>query len=216
VKKSRQGFTLIELVVALAIFAVVSALVYGGLRSVLDTRNRAEEQATRLAALQTAFVLMARDIEQAAARRIRDDAGGPLPAMRGATSSGNSALEFTRAGWNNPAGRARSTLQRVAYSVRDGKLLRLTWAMLDRAPGDRPQETVLLDKVKGFEMRFLDPQMKWQLQWPPATTDNSSQVMLPRAIEVSIDVEGWGRIPRMFRVPGAIAATPAAPAGVVR
>jgi general secretion pathway protein J len=216
VKKSQQGFTLIELVVALAIFAVVSALVYGGLRSVLDTRNRVEEQAARLAALQTAFVLMARDAEQAAARRIRDDAGGLQPAMRGATSGGNSALEFTRAGWNNPAGRARSTLQRVAYSVRDGKLLRLTWAMLDRAPEDRPQETVLLDKVKGFEMRFLDPQMKWQLQWPPATTDNSAQVMLPRAIEVSIDVEGWGRIPRMFRVPGAIAATPVAPAGVVQ
>ncbi|MEQ6340862.1 MAG: type II secretion system minor pseudopilin GspJ [Gammaproteobacteria bacterium] len=215
-RKARQGFTLIELVVALAIFAVVSALVYGGLRSVLDTRNRVEEQAARLAGLQTAFVLMARDAEQATARRIRDDAGGPQPAMRGATSNGNGALEFTRTGWNNPAGRARSTLQRAGYLVRDGKLLRVAWTMLDRGPGDRPQETVLLDKVKGFEMRFLDPQMKWQLQWPLATTDNSSQVMLPRAIEVSVDVEGWGRIPRLFRVPGAIAAAPAAPAGVVR
>lgn len=215
-KKSPQGFTLIELVVALAIFAVVSVLVYGGLRSVLDTRNRTEEQATRLAGLQTAFVLMARDIEQAAARRIRDDAGGLLPAMRGATSSGNSALEFTRAGWNNPAGRARSNLQRVGYLVRDGKLLRVAWTMLDRGPGDRPQETVLLDKVKGFEMRFLDPQMQWQLQWPLATTDSSSQIMLPRAIEVSIDVEGWGRIPRLFRVPGSIAATPVLPVGVVQ
>lgn len=214
-KRRDQGFTLIELVVALAIFAVLSALVYGGLRTVLDARSHTDRQATRLAQLQTMFTLMERDVEQAVARRARDELGGFLPAMRATVSRDGGTLEFSREGWRNPAGRPRGNIQRVAYLVRDGKLLRQSWAMLDRAPGVRPQEAVLLEGIKGVEMRFLDPQMRWQLQWPPATTDGSSQIMLPRAVEVSLDIEGWGRLPRIFRVAGT-PAVPAAQTGVIQ
>ena len=78
----------------------------------------------------------------------------------------------------------------------------MTWTALDQAPNQLPQTMVLLDKVNGLEIRFLDQQMRWQLLWPLATTDTAAQVILPRAVEVSLDVEGWGRIPRLFSVAG--------------
>ena len=69
--KTQHGFTLIELMIALAIFAVLSAMTYGGLRAVLNARNQSDQQAERLATLQTALVIMGRDIEQATPRSIR-------------------------------------------------------------------------------------------------------------------------------------------------
>lgn len=204
--KKQHGFTLIELMIALAIFAVLSAMTYGGLRAVLNARNHSDQQTERLAALQTALVVMGRDIEQATPRSIRDIGSGGQPAMMGGgnntASASGAMLEFTRSGWRNPAGRARSNLQRVAYTVQNKQLLRMTWMALDQAPNQLPQTTVLLDKVNGLEIRFLDQQMRWQLLWPLATTDTAAQVILPRAVEINIDVEGWGRIPRLFGVAG--------------
>lgn len=204
--KVQHGFTLIELMIALAIFAVLSAMTYGGLRAVLNARNHSDQQAERLATLQTALMIIGRDIEQATPRSIRDVSNGGQPAMMGGgnntASVTSSMLEFTRTGWRNPAGRTRSNLQRVGYTVQNKQLLRMTWTALDQAPNQLPQTMVLLDKVNGLEVRFLDQQMRWQLLWPLATADTAAQVILPRAVEVSIDVEGWGRIPRLFGVAG--------------
>lgn len=192
--------------IALAIFAVLSAMTYGGLRAVLNARAHSDQQAERLSALQTALVLISRDLEQTTPRSIRDAGNRGQPAMMGGgnntASTTGAMIEFTRTGWRNPAARARSNLQRVAYTVQNKQLLRLTWAALDQPPNQQPQTMVLLDKVNGLEVRFLDQQMRWQLLWPLATTDNASQVALPRAVEVSIDVEGWGRIPRLFHIAG--------------
>ena len=118
--KTQHGFTLIELMIALAIFAVLSAMTYGGLRAVLNARNQSDQQAERLATLQTALVIMGRDIEQATPRSIRDVGNGGQPAMMGGgnntASVSGSMLEFTRTGWRNPAGRTRSNFN--AWRIR--------------------------------------------------------------------------------------------------
>ncbi|MEW6353105.1 MAG: type II secretion system minor pseudopilin GspJ [Pseudomonadota bacterium] len=197
---SSCGFTLLELLVAVAIFAVLAAMAYGGLRNALDTRARVEQQAAQLAALQLAFTLMERDIEQAVNRKIRDNYDSEQPAMRG-VEQGEPLLEFTRTGWRNPGLAARSGLQRVAYAVKDQQLLRSTWVALDRAPNSAPQDAVLLENVNAVEVRFFDAKFAAQRQWP--LIDRASNTVtepLPRAVEFSIDVEGWGRITRLFRV----------------
>ena len=112
---SQRGFTLIELLVALLVFAVMSVLAYGGLRSVLDASAGAGAHADRLASLQRTFMALARDVEQLADREIRDEYGDRQPALR--VGADERLLELTRAGWRNPAGQTRSTLQRVAYRL---------------------------------------------------------------------------------------------------
>jgi general secretion pathway protein J len=191
-KRPSRGFTLLELLVALAIFALIGALAYSGLSGVLETREQARHKAEQLAALQLAFSFIGRDLEQASARGVRDILGDSLPALR---VTHDNALEFTRGGWRNPGGGARSHLQRVAYRLKDGKLLRLTWPVLDQAHTSAPQEAMLLSGVKAFEARFYDQALAVQTGWPVSTGKP-----LPRAVEISIEPEGFGRVTRLFRV----------------
>ncbi len=193
---SGQGFTLLELLVALLIFAVLAVMAYGGLQVVLDAQDRTEQQSARLAELQTCFAILGRDIEQIIDRDIRDNYGE----VKGALLGDGFTLEFTRIGWRNPGGFRRSHLQRVAYVVDEGRLMRQRWQVLDRAQNSTPVDNDLLDNVHALEVRFLDQQQNWQSQWPPQTIGTNAVTGLPRAVEVVVDVEGWGRIRRLFSV----------------
>jgi general secretion pathway protein J len=193
------GFTLLELLVALAIFAVLSAMAYGGLNSVMRSRQGVEVKAQRLADVQTALTIMERDLEQTLPRAVRDQYGDPTKIFQ-VSSYGDYKLEFTRAGWNNPfpsEKRIRSLMQRVAYGVKENQLLRTYWFDLDRGYESPSFETVLLDKVKAMDLRFVDQELEWQNDWPVL----GSKQVLPNAVEVTLDVEGLGHITRLFRLP---------------
>lgn len=197
------GFTLIELVVALAIFALLSVMAYSGLRLVLDARERTAQQAERLATLQLAFTVIGRDLEQAVNRPVRDEFGDRAVAMNGTGTQ----IEFTRAGWRNPAGLRRSELQRVAYILEGATLRRLSWSSLDRVQSSAPFATTLLEGVQEVEIRFLDTQEQWLTFWPAPEAGTPAASALPRAVEISVETEHWGRITRLFRTIPALAPT---------
>jgi len=196
-----RGFTLIELIVAMAVFSVMATMAYSGLQSVLDARARTEQHAQQLAALQTAFFWLGKDIEQAVPRSVRDPYGEPIKPLQ-AEQTAEYNLELTHAGWSNPFAsekRQRSFLQRVAYGVHEKKLLRKYWFDLDREYNSATFETVLLEGVTTMELRYVDKSLQWQAQWPVL----GSKDVLPLAVEVSLDIEGIGKIARLFRLPEA-------------
>ncbi|MFP5507001.1 MAG: type II secretion system minor pseudopilin GspJ [Gammaproteobacteria bacterium] len=201
----RSGFTLIELLVALAIFGVLAILAYGGLSGMLNTRALTDAKADALRDLQLAYRTVQRDIEQWVPRDIRDEFGESRPALIAGNQIGV-ALELTRGGWRNPAEQPRSTLQRVAYGLRDGELLRSTWLNLDRDPNAAPQEQVLLAGVNELRLRVLDPANAWQEIWPapgtPLPTAGAPPPLPPRAVELILDTEVWGELRWLFRLPG--------------
>lgn len=199
------GFTLIELLLALSLFALVSAMTYGGLRAVLEAREGTARQAVQLRDLQRAFSALQRDFEQAARRGIRDAYGDAQPAFSG-SGAGASVLEFTRGGRPNPAGFSRSGLQRVAYVLKDETLVRLSWPVLDRGDDTEPYERELVGEVQELELRFLDAKGEWQVAWPPDPALNDTgeavdpELRRPRAVEITLVVDGLGEVPRLFRV----------------
>ncbi len=197
----QAGFTLLELLVALGIFALLAAMSYSGLNSVMTAKAVTTQHAERLSQLQMAFLWLGRDIEQAANRSIRNEYAEVRPAMLG-VETGRYQLELTRTGWRNPAGRTRSNLQRVAYGLRDGNLLRVYWNVLDRAQDTEPLESVLLEGVDKLELRFLNDKNTWQNSWPSSQLGGKASVTPPRAVEVTLETESEGRITRLFRVPG--------------
>jgi len=199
--KRQSGFTLLELLVALGIFALLAAMAYSGLNSVMSARQITTQHAERLSQLQMAFLWLGRDIEQAIDRSIRNEYAEVRPAMLG-VETGRYQLELTRTGWRNPAGRARSNLQRVAYGLRDGNLLRVYWNVLDRAEDSVPLESVLLEGVDKLELRFLNKQNTWQHSWPSSQLGGVASTTPPRAVEVTLETKTEGRITRLFRVPG--------------
>jgi len=211
VRKGRQhrscGFTLLELLVALAVFAIMATAAYSGLRSVLFTRAAVEEENRRLAAVQLAVFRLEQDIEQALPRGVRDEYGEPQPALHGGELLSDT-LVLTRAGWDNPLGQLRANLQRVAYRLREGRLWRLYWTVLDRGGAMEPRETLLLDQVREFRVRFLDQSDAWQNDWPPPASSAADHSLppdpnvLPRAVEITLTLEDWGAITRLLPLPG--------------
>lgn len=194
-----RGFTLLELLIALSIFALISAMAYSGMNSVMTQRAQTELKAEQLKRLQLAFSIMERDFSQLIDRPVRGAYGSTLEALVG--SSGIDGVELTRAGHANPAGFRRSDLQRVRYQSEDQQLLRQHWKVLDRAPDSEAVQQVLLDDVEGFALRYLDQSDQWQENWPPVGQPGQAPAGLPRVIEVELETGDFGKISWLFRLP---------------
>ncbi len=204
-KPARQsGFTLVELLVALFITAILFAMGYGALSQALNNRKEVDEQAARLNAVQQALRVMEQDFELMQPRPVRDQLGSGYE--NAVTLSETGLLTFTRGGWANPAGLPRSELQRVSYLLRDGKLIRRDLPVLDATPAVPYEERELLDQVEALSFRYMDGGMVWQKTWP-------TQILLigppqdllrarPIAIEVTLQLKDWGKLLRVFEIAG--------------
>lgn len=187
------GFTLAELLVALAIFALVGIAGARLLDVTVQARLRADEQQARTLALGRTMASFERDIEQALVRPVRAADGSTEPAF---WSDGTERVQWTRRGWSNPLQEARTDLQRVRWSVEDGRLLRSYWRVLDHAGESAPQVQVLLEGVAGVRWRFLDHGGTWHGHWP-----QPSGGPLPRAVEIQIDHARFGTLTRLLLPP---------------
>ncbi|WP_303902872.1 type II secretion system minor pseudopilin GspJ [Thiohalomonas denitrificans] len=195
--RKHRGFTLLELLVALGVFGVVAAMAFSGLRTVLDAREQTAQHAGRLAEVERTMLFLGRDVIQIVDRPIRDELGDTRPALIG--GEGHRALELTRSGWANPTGAQRSTLQRVAWELRDDNLFRSVWRVLDRAHDSEPYSVPMLREVRELTIRFLDADREWSDTWPPPQGNSPA---LPLAISVSLELEDWGVVERLWMVPG--------------
>ena len=196
-----SGFTLIELLVALVIFGIFAVLAYAGLGRLLDNRGRLIEEQRVWQDLSQVFLRISDDVAHARPRPVRDAGGFELPAFVGrlfdSRALAEPSLELTRGGELNYGRGAQSDLRRVAYRLKEGRLVRLTWPVLDRAPVSVPLEAPLLADVETFELRFLGATGDPVDTWPTAT---SGPDVPPRAMEVTLAVKGVGRFKRLFLV----------------
>lgn len=203
-RRHARGFTLIEILVALGIFALVSALAYGGLGQVLQSRDRIEAERAFWRSASILFRQFDDDLRQVRNREVISGDGAQLGAFIGrrvdSRALGEPSLDFTRGGLPVTNLSARSDLQRVSYRLHERKLYRLTWPTLDRAPTAKPQETVMLANVEEFGTRFYDARAAvWHDQWPPPT-GGQGQDPLPRGVEVRLRLKEGGEFTRVYLV----------------
>ena len=207
VKHKQSGFTLLELMVAISIFAIMSVMIFGGLSEVINVRTSTDKYTSRLTALQIAFMHFSRDARQLSNRSIRGEYGDKLSAVQ-SNDIGQYKIELTSTGYPNPAQLNRSELQRIAYGVEDNKLYRYRWSVLDRAEDSKPNKTIILNDVSNMSVRFLDngngsgnnDDGNWVTAWPPQI-DGVASNELPKVIEVTYELEDWGRFTRLFLLP---------------
>ena len=200
-KKTANGFTLLELLIAIAVFAIITVMAYGGLSNVISNNTQTKIELEKIHAVQRAIFAITRDFTQISKRKIRDEFGTTQPHLV-AGSNIDYLIEFTRGGRRNPAKLLRSNLLRVAYRHEDNRLIRLYWPQLDRAQDVEPYEDVLLENVKLAELRYLDDTNEWHDTWPPLTAPGTGAVENPRAIEFKLELDGWGELTRIYKVVG--------------
>lgn len=208
-----KGFTLLELLVAVAIFALVSAMAYGGLQTVLETRNRVEAEGQRLGDLQLAFGVMGRDFSQHLQRGWRDNWGDTRPSLHYDPLDAEPRLELINLGGR--LGFQRSELRRTGYELEDGVLYRLNWNIIDggdrtpqsraRLAGSTDEESLsyIEDIFYTFYHRTVGPVVQGQASeveqldhWPPDATLGPVGELL--AIEVTLEMGTGESISRLY------------------
>lgn len=201
-RKAERGFTLLEVVVAIAILAGLFVVALETFRAASDGRDRLALEATRLEARQRALTFLTLDFEQLIARPVRDALGDYQPALM----SLDNGVALTRLGWANPFDlRNRSLMQRVEYLLVDDQLRRRYWPVLDVMAGAEPLESVLLEEVESLEVRYLyqplNGEMTWNEQWPEASLEGTAplQMPLPKSVELEVIFTDGSFIHRYFR-----------------
>lgn len=198
-----RGFTLIEILVALAIFSLMATMLFGGFIAISQQVEWSSRRADRLQQIQSSMLFLSRDFSQLQPRPVRSELGDFREPALAADARSNYLVELTRGGWSNPASIPRSTLQRVAYRLEENTLVRLDWPVLDRLAGSEPRRKEILDDVELVEIRYLDESLEWHENWPPLGSENRVSAWLrPVAVEVSIELGDFGRITRLLEIRG--------------
>ncbi|MGC8696951.1 MAG: type II secretion system minor pseudopilin GspJ [Halothiobacillus sp.] len=185
-KRRTRGFTLLELLVAIAIFAVVGVMAYGGLNTVIKQSAIVQDQTEQLAQMQAGLRQMRSDLTFSIDRAARDALGGEVPEFAG---GGMNLLTLTRLGAANPWDAAQSQLMLVRWRLEQGNLERAQFIPVDGAIGNSaadPDWQILLRGVQKINLVFFDMNNQAMSDWPPI---NEPSAGLPKAIEVQISLK---------------------------
>ena len=190
--RSSRGFTLIEVLVALAIVAVIGVMAFEGLSQAIRQQSLASARAERWREIQLAMRVVTQDLAQIHPRPTREELGESFQPSLLASPTAQFPLELSRGGWSNPGGFSRGTVLRVAYAWENDALLRFTWPVADRTLATPPQRTELLTG------RFRASSGEWFSEWPPRQLDGAMRfVSVPRAVELAVELEDFGRVWRL-------------------
>jgi len=193
-----RGFTLLEVLVALAVFAIVTALAYKGLDSIATTRQRLDEEMRMWRRIELVFDRISLDVTQVAPRTWKNSAGKEISPVLGTTSTSGSQcqLDIIRFGSDHVPIHVRYSLQKGNFTldlVPDADTL-----ITSSGGADHYGSNVLLDNVKRCDMAFMDTKNDWQSHWPLSTTVTKDR---PRGIRLRLTLADQGQFERMYYLP---------------
>lgn len=191
---SQQGFTLVELLVSLLIFGMLSAAGVALLTFSVRAQDLADDRLGELGSLRRFGSIVTSDLAQAAPRIARDEAGTPRAAFGGGSGQAEAMpLSLVRRGWQNLDGSPRPSLQKVEYRLAGNRLERIAYRYVDGAAAMDP--VPLLQGVASLRLRYRDAEGQWRDRWDPAQPAD-----MPKAVEMIVGLERSGTIRQLFLV----------------
>ena len=188
--KRPTGFTLVEMLIALSIFGMLTAAGVTLLSVTARTQQTADRLLSEVGEVRRVGALLSADLAQAAARIHRDRDGRPQRAFAGGSGGAPALLAFVRHGWDRGDG---GTLQRIGYRLSEGRLERLSFRNVDG--GGEAVVIPLLDGVTQVRLRYRDEDGAWLEQW-----NHSDEMRLPEAVELVTRSDTHGVVRQLFVV----------------
>jgi general secretion pathway protein J len=171
-----RGFTLIELMSALAILSLLALMSFRGLGAVLEARDHVRQETEKWKRVAAFYSRFQRDVQLSAPREVRAAAG---------------RFEFTRFATSEGIDAPR----RVAYQLNENHEIEITlWPGLDVAPNAQPARHTVLSAVAKFELQYLEPGLAWVDAWPRSERDPP----LPQAVRLRIVLDSGEELVRVF------------------
>ncbi len=213
---TQAGFTLVELLLAIALTAVVAGLAYAGLANGINAQAALAKQVGQLTGLQRALSVIEDDLWQVRLRPVNHGGSFREPAFVTAPE-GDVLLAFTRAGGLQLPVQVRSPLMRVRYVLRDSALWRQHWPVADRNDALQPPlETLLLEQVRGVTLEMLAPPTStfgndalslqetggnWVRSWNSSDAGTALASPLPLAVRLTLDTDNFDEVQRVVELP---------------
>lgn len=197
-----KGFTLIEILIALAVFAILATLTSQILYNSFTTKERLAEQTEKLTAIQMALLFIQRDTTQAVGRSVRSNNMKLLPLFVGESQY----VELTRGGLVNPQSiLKKSTLQRVAYLCQNNRLIRRHWTSLDTVSRELYQDKVLLTNLTSCKFNYLNATLHVFQEWRAGALQQSQRAEpFPKAIQFNLSLKKSEKMSFLFIIPEAL------------
>ena len=183
--RGQGGFTLVEILVALMVMAVLSVLAYQAFDGLLAMENRSKEAFLDDNRRSLAMSVILNDFLHMRSRPVRDQLGGIREAYL--APSGAYAVEFTRGGLPDFAGMAGG-IQRLAFRVEGGRLLRTAWRTADAGTAPETEDQVLATGIRALRVEQLDAGNRFVPRWPPVN-EYSDPGRLPSMVRVTLVTE---------------------------
>ncbi|AUT30038.1 type II secretion system minor pseudopilin GspJ (plasmid) [Escherichia coli] len=192
-----SGFTLLEMLVAIAIFASLALMAQQVTNGVTRVNSAVAEHDQKLNLMQQTMSFLTHDLTQMMPRPVRGDQGQREPALlvgNGVLASESEGIRFVRSGVVNPLMHLpRSNLLTVGYRIHDGYLERLSWPVVDAAGSVKPTKQKLIP-ADSLRLQFYDG-TRWQ-------KSGASQQALPVAVRMTLHSPQWGDIERVWLLRG--------------
>lgn len=211
--RRQRGFTLLEMMIAISVFALIGVASFRVLNGVVDAQQVGERHSQQLAVFQKALLILDRDLQQVVDRPVRVGPDQTTAALR--VFTGDYPLEFTRGGWLNPLLLPRSSLQRVAYDLgphpaaeepgspfygdQRQYLRRLYWYALDREQEQAPVVQALLPDITDLAITVVTDDGR-QARWPPPAAAGADTVPEAKALELTFSSGQFGDITRVYKL----------------
>lgn len=198
IKHQQKGFTLIELMVAIMIFAIISIISYRAISSLVTTKRVVTDAQEKWGGIARAVNKISGAWDRAIPLAARDENGVLIPAMMGKNKlSGNfdSQIELTVSGYIGDPIYGAMPPKRIGFRFVNGKLYMVTWPFMNRVPGNQPQINLLLENVDTFSAGYYYPDKQWRDTWP---LDNSNFTNLPPGFKIYIKMNSGEEINRQW------------------
>jgi len=193
--RRQAGFTLLELLVAMAIFAIASVMAYSGLHAVISTKTSLDQEIRFWRELGQVFDRMDTDFIQIAPQLFSADNDTSLPALYGGSADlSGFFIELTRYDEDRLPVHVRYQCDQGQLSLRLEPANQRQRAALNATAG-LPVHS-LITNIEQCDVAFLGSNNAWFSAWP-----GEQSQLRPRAIRVRLDLSGRGKFERVFFLP---------------